>query len=434
MSGDWMTGTGTSSIGAGGGGADEVALQQHHQQQQQQAQQQQAAAAAAHANRARSVSQPSSFAQRRANLSLSIPPDLASSSSSAAGEALNNFATHHPFTSTYPLHQTPAIYDVSPANPPYSGQEYFLNDPNPHTGGGGGGAFQGDYQKLANDLQAMADSAAANAAASMDPAQQQQAAAHLHYQQHQQGQARYGYRLPASQPSSPVRSGYPPGMAPFTAAPQPNGGRPRGVTVSGMTAFPTYAAAPPPPPPPPTIPATVVEEKQPAHVATPHTPSQHQVNHTVLSTPHSQSSHHPFSPIDSPASHIGLTSTPMPLHPNSSPFASTNPTNSPIVHISHTPSSTTVPHLESQASFSGLGMVEMPSMDYRQRPSNAGSNDDSDAAMTQSVVLDDSRRSSASAFQPALALNQHLNIERRTASSTPDLSEQVQEKLTFLEK
>ena len=39
----------------------------------------------------------------------------------------------------------------------------------------------------------------------------------------------FGYRLPASQPSSPVRSGYPPGQAPFF--PQP--GRQRSTTFSG---------------------------------------------------------------------------------------------------------------------------------------------------------------------------------------------------------
>lgn len=411
-----MTGA-TSSVG---GPADDAAIhqQQHHQQQQHVAA---AAAAAQHANRARSVSQPSSFAQRRANLSLSIPPDLGSTT--AATNPQNVFPTtshHHPF---YPSHhhQTPAIYDVSPANPPYPSQEYFLNDPNPNAATG---AYQGDFQKLANDMQAMADSNAA-----MDQQQQQQQQ-HMH-----QGQARYGYRLPASQPSSPVRSGYPPGMAPYSAAPQPNGGRPRGVTVSGMTAFPTYAAPPPPPPPPPPpIPTTVVAENQPTPA--PHTPSQQQVNHAILNTPHSQqSSHHPFSPIDSPASHIGLVSTPMPMHPNSSPFASTNANNSPIVHLSQTPSNA-VPHLETQASFNGLGMIEMPQMDYRQRPSNAGSHEDTTESMSQSVVLDDSRRSSAQfpPPPPSMAFNQHLSIERRTASSTPDLSEQVQEKLTFLEK
>jgi hypothetical protein len=40
--------------------------------------------------------------------------------------------------------------------------------------------------------------------------------------------AQFGYRLPASQPSSPVRSIYPPGQAPFVAA-----GRQRGATFSG---------------------------------------------------------------------------------------------------------------------------------------------------------------------------------------------------------
>lgn len=38
----------------------------------------------------------------------------------------------------------------------------------------------------------------------------------------------FGYRLPASQPSSPVRSIYPPGQAPYIAA-----GRQRGATFSG---------------------------------------------------------------------------------------------------------------------------------------------------------------------------------------------------------
>lgn len=40
--------------------------------------------------------------------------------------------------------------------------------------------------------------------------------------------AQFGYRLPASQPSSPVRSIYPPGQAPYIAA-----GRQRGATFSG---------------------------------------------------------------------------------------------------------------------------------------------------------------------------------------------------------
>lgn len=42
----------------------------------------------------------------------------------------------------------------------------------------------------------------------------------------------YGYRLPASQPSSPVRSGYPPGQAPYEF----QAGRQRGATFSGTFA------------------------------------------------------------------------------------------------------------------------------------------------------------------------------------------------------
>ena len=44
----------------------------------------------------------------------------------------------------------------------------------------------------------------------------------------EQFNGQFGYRLPASQPSSPVRSIYPPGQAPYIAA-----GRQRGATFSG---------------------------------------------------------------------------------------------------------------------------------------------------------------------------------------------------------
>lgn len=54
---------------------------------------------------------------------------------------------------------------------------------------------------------------------------------------------KYGYRIPASQPSSPVRSGYPPGQAPYSG-PAVHQGRPRGFTTSDVHGHTLFAQTP----------------------------------------------------------------------------------------------------------------------------------------------------------------------------------------------
>lgn len=153
-------------------------------------------------HRARSASQPvppSSFRRHQQPLSLSIPPPLPLLHLQNLQFASPG-STNSPNGHTYPF-STPGSPGYSASPVVGTGQtEYFLvenayNDPIPDT--------------------------SVNASTS------------------RQLQSQYGYRLPASQPSSPVRSGYPPGEAPFQLSAT---GRPRGATVSGG-AFSPYPSA-----------------------------------------------------------------------------------------------------------------------------------------------------------------------------------------------
>ena len=157
--------------------------------------------------RARSVSQPTAFARRKSNLSLSIPPT--------------------PVNPPYINPQYAATYEVASysVNPMTGFAPAYADSPGQGQGQGQGqGMMQQDYfsQPYTSDGDVM-----------MSTDGQKDQTINANSLSKSVMDVRYGYRLPASQPSSPVRSGYPPGQAPYAGHHQAQG-RPRGFTTSDV--------------------------------------------------------------------------------------------------------------------------------------------------------------------------------------------------------
>jgi hypothetical protein len=150
--------------------------------------------------RARSVSQPTAFARRKSNLSLSIPPTPVN-----PAYVNQQYATYE--TAGYsvnPMNGFPPAYTDSPGQGQGMMQQDYFSQPY---------TADGDVMMSTDGQKDQTINANSLSKPVMD--------------------VRYGYRLPASQPSSPVRSGYPPGQAPYAGHHQAQG-RPRGFTTSDV--------------------------------------------------------------------------------------------------------------------------------------------------------------------------------------------------------
>jgi hypothetical protein len=320
---------------------------------------------------------------------------------------------------------------------------------------------------------------------------------------------KYGYRLPISQPSSPVRSGYPPGQAPY-AGHHFSQGRPRGFTTSDVqghallanmsgyrTAMPQHQqhqqpqsqqqqhppqqmhvqATPQPNPNQPPASPYGYSPVEPTGYGMPHplsnvgTPQSAQI---VALSGMSNGTHSPFqnmmnmqgsqqSPISPPPNgqqaFIDEAVARM-QDPNNVNQAGMNVNyNQPTpvnFRLAEPVSKNPVPHLENQAMSYSVGTQDMQmepqamSLSTSQAsfaPSGAGSKQGSGSRMedmitdpqARSLILE-SRRSSTSTGPALAGLNTPGPAQKpagyavNNGSMTPDISKQVQEKLTFLDK